>query len=213
MSKPLTVPRRQETYDVIRDRIMSGALVPGARIIESTLCEELGVSRTPMREALFRLEQDGLVRQEPARGFSVMPLSAKEVRQIYPIIWTLEVLALKIGADNVDTTELQRLNRSLTRATNPEKQHALDDKWHEILIESCKNKRLLQQIQLLKHVAHRYELAYMRHSKKLDTSIDEHEAILTAIASGQATEAQLLLEKHWRRGMETVLDWLDWRDE
>lgn len=212
LSNQEITPRRLETYEAVRDRILSGELAPSARIVESTLCEELGVSRTPMREALFRLEQDGLVRQDPARGFSVMPLAAREVREIYPIMWTLEGLAVQLGADNIDIESLKRLNRSLQKATRPERQHEIDDEWHRALAAGCRNKRLLRQIDVLKQAAHRYELAYMRYCDKLDTSIDEHEGVLRALESRDKTNTVRLLEEHWRRGMNNLLDWLDWQE-
>jgi DNA-binding GntR family transcriptional regulator len=212
VSKQLNAPRRLETYELLRHQILIGRFAPSERIVESTLCEELGVSRTPMREALFRLEQDGLVRQDPARGFSVMPLTAREVREIYPIIWTLEALAVQLGANNLDIDILKRLNRSLQKAVDHEKQHEIDDEWHGILVSGCKNKRLLKQLDVLKLGAHRYELAYMRHCDKLGTSIDEHEAVLSAIQNGDIKKAGRLIEEHWQRGMDNLLDWLDWED-
>ncbi|MBX9692190.1 MAG: GntR family transcriptional regulator [Cyanobacteria bacterium] len=191
---------------------MSGAIPEGSRIVESALCEELGVSRTPMREALFRLEQEGLVRQDLSRGFSVMPLSAREVREIYPIIWTLEVLALQLTEGDVPIDVLKNLNRSLKKSNNPDEQHEIDDNWHERLVYGCKNKRLLKQIEVLKQAAHRYELAYMRHSDKAHTSVEHHTRIVKALDQGKMKEATRLLEAHWRFGMQTLLDWLDWED-
>lgn len=89
------LPLREELRQAVLQRILRGVLPPGSRIIESKLSEELGVSRTPLREALLHLEQQGFVRSDLARGFSVEPLSQQEVREIYPIIWTLEGLALR----------------------------------------------------------------------------------------------------------------------
>src|SRR5579884_1831884 len=105
MAKQAISPRRVETYEIVRDRILNGDFAQNSRIVESTLCDELGVSRTPMREALFRLEQDGLVRQDQNRGFSVMPLTAREVREIYPIMWTLEILAVQLAESRTDVGE------------------------------------------------------------------------------------------------------------
>src|SRR5688572_24496804 len=113
MTQKTITPRRAETYVSVRQLILNGELLDGSRIVESSLCDQLGVSRTPLREALFRLEQEGLVRQDLARGFSVMPLSAREVREIYPIIWTLEVLALELSEGNFDIAALRKLNRTM----------------------------------------------------------------------------------------------------
>jgi DNA-binding GntR family transcriptional regulator len=166
-----------------------------------------------MREALFRLEQEGLVRQDPARGFSVMPLSAREVREIYPIIWTLEVLSLELAEGNVDLEKLKSLNRSLQKARDPEEQHEIDDRWHEALVAGCKNRRLIKQVEVLKQAAHRYELAFMRYTNKVGTSVEHHKEVLNAIEDGNQKKAARLLEEHWRFGMKVLLDWLDWKEE
>ncbi len=213
MTQQTPVPRRKETYTSVRQLILTGALPADSRIVESALCEQLGVSRTPMREALFRLEQEGLVRQDLSRGFSVMPLSAREVREIYPIIWTLEALALQLSEGYVPINALKNLNQSLSNSTDAEARHEIDGDWHENLLSGCKNKRLLKQIEVLKHAAHRYELAYMRHCDKLNTSVEHHAEIVDALDAGNIKEAARLLEEHWRFGMHTLLEWLDWEDK
>jgi DNA-binding GntR family transcriptional regulator len=212
MAQQTATPRRMETYASVRELILSGELPAGTRIVESGLCEELGVSRTPMREALFRLEQEGLVKQDMARGFSVMPLSAREVREIYPIIWTLEVLALQLAENDIDVNALKSLNRSLRKSNLPEKQHEIDDRFHEELVAGCKNKRLLKQIEVLKQAAHRYEMAYMRFCDKVETSVEHHDELVTALEQRNVKKALRLLEDHWRFGMESLLKWLDWQE-
>lgn len=213
MTDRTLTPRRVGTYQTVRDLILKGELAAGARIIESAVCEQLGVSRTPMREALFRLEQEGLVRQDAAKGFSVMPLTAREVREIYPIIWTLEVLALKLCEGNRDLDKLRDANRRLNESATAEARHESDDEWHCALVDGCRNVRLLRQIDVLKQAAHRYELAYMRHCGKVGASVTHHTEIVEALEQNDINKAVLLLEEHWRFGMNTLLDWLDWQGE
>src|SRR6516164_2816173 len=96
-NKPLAInkkPLREDVHALLRERIVSGGLMPGNRLQDVQLAAELGVSRTPVREALLRLEGEGLVESDPNRGFFVAPLSRKEVLEIYPIVWSLECLAL-----------------------------------------------------------------------------------------------------------------------
>ena len=115
MVPPTRAPLREDVRQIILDRILSGELPPGCRITESRLAAELGVSRTPLREALFNLESEGFVRSDLARGFSVAPLSVREVRESYPILQTLEVLAFRsIGQLAVTTApDLRRINKEL----------------------------------------------------------------------------------------------------
>src|SRR4028119_956924 len=89
------VPLREQVHHAIIGRILREELAPGARLSDSALAGELGVSRTPVREALLRLEREGFLEVDVGRGFFVKPLSAGEVREVYPILWTLEVLALR----------------------------------------------------------------------------------------------------------------------
>ena len=191
--------------------ILSGELAAGARIVESALCEELGVSRTPMREALFRLEQEGLVKQDLSRGFSVMPLSAREVREIYPIIWTLEVLAqLAEGSIEVDT--LKSLNRSLQKSNSPQKQHELDNRFHETLV-SAGARTKIARYRGLATVSRSLRDVYMRFCDKVGTSVQHHDELVESLEQGNTRKASRLLEDHWRFGMKTLLNWLDWDEE
>jgi DNA-binding FadR family transcriptional regulator len=83
------VPLRADLRLKVLERILNGKLSPGVRVNESRLAKELGVSRTPLREALFQLEREGFVRSDRDRGFSVEPMSAREIRELYPMLWTL----------------------------------------------------------------------------------------------------------------------------
>ena len=176
------------------------------------MCKQLGISRTPLREALFRLEQEGLVKSDPSRGFSVVPLSAREVREIYPIIWTLEALAVKLSRNNFDTIGLKDLNRLLSETTNATERQKIDTSLHEKLTAGCPNRRLLQQIRIYKQTAYRYENAYMLHSNKLDMSVQQHSQIIEAVEGNELSKALDFVEAHWQAGMQELLDWLDWRE-
>jgi len=94
-------PIRTDLRRIVLERIVSGTLAPGVRIKEARLAEELGTSRTPLREALIKLEQEGFVRSELAHGFTVEPISGREVREIYPLLWTLETLALRSSGNAI----------------------------------------------------------------------------------------------------------------
>src|SRR6516164_1747566 len=87
-------PLRDDIHALLRERIVKGGVPPGNRLQDVQLASELGVSRTPVREALLRLEREGLVESDPNRGFFVAPLSRQEVLEIYPMVWALKCLAL-----------------------------------------------------------------------------------------------------------------------
>lgn len=103
---------RTQVGDVVRKWITEGKLRPGIRIQEPKMAAQLGVSRTPLREALFQLERDGLVRSDPGKGFRVVPISVAMIREAYPILGALERLALHSSGPVVKRAcgELRRIN-------------------------------------------------------------------------------------------------------
>lgn len=207
-------PLRDEVYQLVLDQLLRGELAPGSRVIESELATKLGVSRTPLREALFRLEQAGFLHADLARGFTVIPLTAREVREIYPIIWSLECLALTtIGrTERVPLADLEQINEELARGQDdPAARLALDSRWHEALVQQCPNRRLLQMIASLKQVAYRYEWAYMYETALAAASVEQHRTIIEVLSRGDLAQAIKLVEDNWRFGMDALLQHLDWQ--
>jgi DNA-binding GntR family transcriptional regulator len=172
------------------------------------------VSRTPLREALFRLEQAGFLHADLARGFTVIPLTAREVREIYPIIWALECLALTtIGrVERVPLADLEQINEELARTQDdPAARLTLDLRWHEALVQQCPNRRLLQMIASLKQVAYRYEWAYMHETVLAAASVEQHRGIMEALSRGDLAQTSARVEENWRFGMNALLQHLDWQ--
>ena len=206
------VPLREQVHHAIIGRILREELAPGARLSDSALAGELGVSRTPVREALLRLEREGFLEVDVGRGFFVKPLSAGEVREVYPILWTLEVLALRttLPPSRARLADLARINGELTEAAgNPERRIDLDVLWHRTLLEECANERLLEMIGSLKAVIRRYEYAYMQNAGHIPISTSTHERIARAVETGDIDAAVPLLESNWRFSMEELLEWLE----
>ena len=206
-------PLRDQIYQQLLDRLLGGELLPGSHLVESELTTQLGVSRTPLREALFRLEQEGFLQADLARGFTVIPLTAREVRETYPIIWTLECLALStiVQSERISIPDLEGINDALAEVRDdPVTRLTLDLRWHDTLLQPCPNRRLLQMITSLKQVAYRYERAYMREPALVETSIEQHRMICHALKRGDLAQASSLLEQNWRFGMDALLRHLDW---
>ncbi len=192
----------------IRDRIVSGELIAGAKIHEVDFSSTLGVSRTPMREALRGLEAEGLIRYERNRGFWVAPLDAREVRDVYPILWSLEVLALRDSALLVPSSleELREENeRFLSRAKRPSKAAESDEAFHQLLIGNSPNRTLLDMIVGLKRRARRYEAIYLGEESLVKVSYEHHARIIDAIQEGAIARAIKALEDNWRFGMDALL--------
>lgn len=204
-------PIRTQIRKTLLDGMLRGDPAPGSSINESELSVQLGVSRTPLREALLNMVGEGFLHAAPGKGFFVLPLSAKEVEDLYPVIAALEVLALRSSAapTALDLKRLAAINQDLERVQDDaEAALEADDRWHEALLARCDNRRLLETIRGLKYHAQRYESAYMRHSGKIIQSVAQHRAILRALREGDRDEAVLRLEANWKISQDFLLPWL-----
>src|SRR5262249_21428672 len=172
-------PLREDVHAALRDQIVEGRLPPGSRLQDVQLAAELGVSRTPVREALIRLVKEGLVESDPNRGFFVAPFRRTEVLEIYPIVWTLECLALE-GSPTPTPPRLQTLrqinNEMASVAADPLRRVELDMRWHHALVEFSGNQRLLDLLTGLKQLVRRYESVYMQDQSLVRRSTREHTA-------------------------------------
>lgn len=210
-SRILRIPLRSEVKRLLLEGLLHGDPAPGSAVNETELSVKLGVSRTPLREALLALERERFIGSDPGKGFYVVPLTAREVEEIYPIIWTLEGLALRSTGvvRPARLEELARINGQLERAkAAPDAALRSDRLWHDTLLAGCANQRLLESIQDLKNQAHRYEYAYMKHSGKLITSVEQHREIIEALRDGDRRRAISLLERNWRVSLEFLIPWL-----
>lgn len=200
-------PLREEVYRLLLRDILVGRLGPTTRLKDSDLARELGVSRTPVREALLRLEQESFVKSDLHRGFSVEPMSRRQASEIYPIVWTLESLAVSSTEAFPDEslTRLAELTDSMRSARTATQLIKLDTRWHETLVSHCPNERLLALIRDNKRVIQRYEYAYMSCMGMVGASLRDHERIRARLAKDDMVGAAKLLEDHWERGMRATL--------
>jgi DNA-binding GntR family transcriptional regulator len=204
-------PLREDVHAELLERICRGALPAGSRLRDTALAAEMGVSRTPIREALLRLHREGMVRADMGRGFVVERLSAREVRELYPILWTLERLALSLSPPPTAALlrELRSINRRLRAAKrDPHTCLELDGRWHRKLLSHCPNRPLLDLIGSLKDRLRRYEVAYMRDMGRVELSTRHHDRIAAALASGDRMAAARWLERNWRISLERLGGWL-----
>lgn len=197
---------RQQVGELLRERIVHQRLPANQSIGEIALAEELGVSRTPIRETLLGLERDGFVKAVPGRGFVVQPLSAEEARQLYPIVWGLETLALQdlrqVPAELI--AELRAINAELAGADTPQERTRRDSEWHRRLVSASGNDRLLALLEGVKASIARYEYAFLDAARRRDHSVEQHERIARLLEQSPALAAEAI-EAHWRQGLEVVL--------
>jgi len=204
-------PLRDPVRGHILDHIINGRFVPGSRLNLAGLADEFGVSPTPIREALTQLSHEGFIREIPNRGFFVIELSMQEAHNLYPLIWTLEGLAITLQKkpSPQQFTQLRTINGRISEHdAKPESLLQLDRRWHEVLINRCGNDLLLAQIATLKLHANRYEYAYMQHSGRLPDSAAQHQEIVTALEHDNLPDAVRLVEKHWHTSLDFLAGWL-----
>jgi DNA-binding GntR family transcriptional regulator len=198
----------------IRDWIVDGRLPAGDRLNEVHLAGALGVSRTPLREALGRLVAEGALISVPRIGFFVRPLTLDEFQQVYAVRPLLDPEALRLaGVPSEDRIEqLDAINRSIEEAREPDMVITLDDAWHMELIAGCPNRVLVELIEQLMRRTARYEIALMRECGHAPVSVAEHVQITAALRAGDMEAACDWLRRNMQSGYEPVAAWLRARE-
>ncbi|HJQ36210.1 MAG TPA: GntR family transcriptional regulator [Thermoanaerobaculia bacterium] len=192
---------RTSVKELLARKIVRGELSPGAPLNLAELAAVVGVSVTPLREALIELERDGLVHSILNRGYFVRPLDEAEMRELYPIVAALETLALKSGPPSAARLrELDDLNGRLRRERSPGRCIELDERWHSTLLADCPNATLLRLLPALKRRLYRYEYLFMSDATRPAESVRQHAAIAAAIRKGTVERAAALLEENWQPG-------------
>lgn len=197
---------REDVYREVFELILHGGLGPGTRVRDSAIAEQLGVSRTPVREALVRLTEDGFLNADAGRGFRVRVLGADEVLDTYPIVWTLEGLGLRSAAPLTagQLDGLHALNARLAAAGDDiPRRISLDEEWHRALLAGCGNRELLRLIGAMKRRMRVYEHHYWQDGA-VEVSVAEHERIAGALAAGDMDAAVAGLEDNFRGTMERL---------
>ena len=194
---------RAETRDAVRARILDGRLPPDANVVERDLSVSLGVSRTPLREALLGLQAEGFLRLEPQRGFFVAPLGVDEARELYPLIGTLEALAVKRGRP-VDLAALAAINADFRGARDQPHAVRADRAWHEALIERSDAPRTAAILGPLRAAASRYEYRFFSGRAAILESARQHDAIAEALGRRRFARAADLLQHNWEQGLQWV---------
>jgi DNA-binding GntR family transcriptional regulator len=200
-------------YDQLRELIVHGRLAPGTRIIESDIASRLGLSRTPIRSALHRLQQEGYVAsvdRTKEKRLIVAPLTQPDAMELFQIVGQLEGLAARAAAERSATeradlvSRLRSLNAAFATAgravpPDPSRLFDLDMAFHRAYVEAGAGARLLALHEAIKPQAERYARLYVNALlDEIGTSAAEHEIINQTIESGDATAAQDAVESNWR---------------
>lgn len=194
----------------LREMIFDGRLKAGERINEISLSKKLGISRTPLREALQGLVAEGAIVNIPRRGFFVCELTSEEVRSIYPIRAYLDPEALRLsGIPSVERLKkLEEINEKLLHAEDAERAIHWDDAWYYELWAECTNSILTGLIEQFMRRTRRYEYASMRESRNIRRSTETKKDIIAALRRGDLSLACTKLRQNLMEGAKPVLAWL-----
>ncbi|MDY2790785.1 MAG: GntR family transcriptional regulator [Lachnospiraceae bacterium] len=196
------LPLRDVVFNTLRQAILTGDFLPGERLMEITLAKRLGVSRTPVREAIRKLELEGLVDMIPRKGAAVARITVSDLKDVLEVRCHLEEFAASIACDRITEEEKAQLTVALKAF-----EQAIEDKdlrliaqrdveFHDVIFRATKNKRLLQIINNLREQIYRYRIEYIKDFGYHETLVKEHKEILDAIFSGNKEAAEKIMRTH-----------------
>lgn len=197
-----TLPLRDVVLNTLRRAILLGELKPGERLMELHLAERLGVSRTPIREAIRMLELEGLVTMIPRRGAAVAQITEKSMNDVLEVRRALDALCAELACDRITPEELEALRLAreafetavATRDTK-EIAHA-DVAFHDIIVRATGNQRLIQLVNTLSEQMYRYRFEYIKDTRQHETLVKEHRIIYQSIVGKDKETAAAAAKTH-----------------
>ncbi len=212
--RPKTLVDR--VYHEIQNRILYNIWGTGHQALEQELAEELGVSRTPVREALIRLQRDGLVKVVPRHGMRVLPISLTDVQEIHQVLTSLEALAVELAAARkLSGKELEQLEKSTQKMNTAHKKSDIklwaqaDEDFHCNIVELSGNRILTEVVDNFWGRAQRARMAMLALNKSTDEASAEHANLVEAIRDGKSGLAREILEQHRKHGITSLTKLLE----
>jgi len=203
-------PLRELVFESLREAIILGRMKPGERLMEVQLADEMGVSRTPVREAIRKLELEGFVVMIPRKGAYVAGITLKDVADVFEVRAALEGMAAGLAAERITEEELEMLERSLvegsrTSGDNIDTFVARDTAFHDIIYQSSRNQQLVQIITHLREQIQRFRMASLSQPGRTKTSWDEHKKVVEAISERNIDLARTLAREHVENAEQSLL--------
>lgn len=208
-------PLRDVVFNTLRQAIIKGDLKPGERLLEIQLADKLGVSRTPVREAIRKLELEGLVTMVPRRGTTVLGITKKHLKDVLEIRSALEELALELACRRVtpeqyeELVRLEALLEAKQDSDNAFELSDIDEKFHEQIYQATNNPRLVQLLANLREQMYRYRLEYMKAKDKRPRLIQEHQQIIKALKNKDSKAGRKAIYDHIVNQANAILSTLE----
>ena len=208
------LPLRDAVFNTLRQSIIQGKLKPGERLLEIQLADQLGVSRTPVREALRRLELEGLVTMIPRHGARVAGITKRSLSEVLEVRKVLEVLAVELACGNITDEECEKLAEIQKRMKEYTSEDliafaAADEEFHDVIHQASQNRRLVQILSSLREQMYRYRLEHIKDENARRIVQIEHENILNALRLRHVAEAKQNMGAHIDNQLITIMKRVD----
>ena len=203
-------PLRNVVFQTLRTAILKGELKPGERLMELQLASKLGVSRTPIREAIRMLEQEGLAKTVPRKGAHVAKMTEKEMEDVLQVRQALEELAARTSCDRFIQAQLQELKEAhhefekSTLRGNVREIAQADVKFHDVIYKGADNPRLMMMLNNLREQMYRYRVEYLKDSHCYPQLVREHQEMVDAFAERNKDAVTAILRQHLKNQTEAV---------
>ena len=206
------LPLRDVVFNTLRQAILRGELKPGERLMEIQLANKLGVSRTPIREAIRKLELEGLVLMIPRKGAEVAEITEKSLRDVLEVRRALEELSVQLACEKITKEEIRELERvakefqQVVKSSDITEIAEVDVRFHDIIYTATDNQKLIQLLNNLREQMYRYRVEYLKRDGVFPQLIAEHEAIIRHIENNENEKATEVMCRHIDNQVEAVID-------
>jgi len=208
----INLPLRDVVFNTLRQAILRGKLKPGERLMEIQLANKLGVSRTPVREALHKLEQEGLVLTVPRKGAEVADISAKSLHDVLEVRRVLEALAIELACVRIDEEQIKDLEQAArsfkdSLVSDDVTQIAeADVAFHDVIHMATGNQKLIQLLSNLREQMYRFRVEHLKNKAYHPQLLEEHEEMIMFIKKRQREAATNIAKQHVDNQVNAVLD-------
>ena len=206
------LPLRDVVFNTLRKAILRGELKPGERLMEIQLANKLGVSRTPIREAIRKLELEGLVLMIPRKGAEVAQITEKNMQDVLEVRKALEELSVQLACERITPEQVEEMKmaaedfRKVLKSGDVTKIAEADVKFHDIIFAATNNQRLITLLNNLREQMYRFRVEYLKQKECYPQLLEEHDKLIELISGGEVEEACELMGCHIDNQASTVSD-------
>ncbi len=204
------LPLRDVVFNTLREAILRGDLVPGERLMELQLASKLGVSRTPIREAIRMLEQEGLAITIPRKGAIVAGMTEKDMQDVLEIREALEELSVQVACDKITDEQIAMLRETMENfkesleSGDIKRMAEADVEFHNVIYQATDNPKLINMLSNLQEQMYRYRVEYLKNPDNHDQLLQEHEAIYKGILEKDKDGVTQMIRRHISNQVDVV---------